>query len=903
MLPPGSGKTAVGLEIARRRGRRTLVLVPHAAVQAQWLAQWAAFAPPHAPRHPVAAGTAVGEGALTVVPYAELAVRHPPAEQDESAPPAGQGDLLVQLDPAVRDVLERAGRGEPWLLVLDECAPSELRGAVASGVREALGRATEVVGLGSTLPADLPAGRRELAGALLGEVDLHVPLAAAVQDGDVAPYQELLLHCAPTAAEQAWLDGEVERTQALVDALLAGRRGSRPLLDWLSRRLGVRPNLPWTAVERSEPELARAGLRLAAAGALPVPQGSWLREEHRVPLDAADWAVVLEGYAADQLTTSRSPDDAALLEEVLTALPSLGRDLSGRHTVPPVDRLCAVSPAKVAAAERVLVAEAAVLGDDLRALVLCAAEDEPAHVLASLRGARADGSALLALELLAAGEAAALRPVLVTQRRVAAPPDVAQELRRSSGVPGLRSVPLSGTALYELASDRPDWGPRVWTPLVTAFLEQGGTRLLVGTTALLGEGWDCPSLSVVVDLGSGPPAAAARAAGRALRIDPSRPGKAADLWTVVCVADGHPAGTADHLRAVARHAAVLAPSPTGEVLAGIGHCDAALREGAAVPRAERAAVDERALQRAGRRDRARDAWQVGAAPHGQEAVSLVVRTARDPGLAGRVVPWSTLRPRGVLTGAGEPVPPADAPAAAPPGSRDPAPARLWPAPLLAAALAGGAGAAVDPLVGLGTGAAAAGAAGALLGGLRARRQSRALRGEQDRPGRALEQLAAAVADALHAVGDVPRGADALVLQPHPDGGTRCRLDVPVGGSAAYADALEELLTPVAEPRWLVARAVVARPADERAARRLSLARAVGRPVDALLTWHAVPAACGAVPARVEAFAAAWEEHVGPARLVRCREPEGRALLDLLRGADPFGTSVHRLHAWGPAPTT
>ena len=37
VLPPGAGKTLVGLETARRRGRTTVVLGPNTAIQTQWL--------------------------------------------------------------------------------------------------------------------------------------------------------------------------------------------------------------------------------------------------------------------------------------------------------------------------------------------------------------------------------------------------------------------------------------------------------------------------------------------------------------------------------------------------------------------------------------------------------------------------------------------------------------------------------------------------------------------------------------------------------------------------------------------------------------------------------------------------------------------------------------------------
>jgi len=45
VLPPGGGKTVLGLEIARRLGRPTVVLGPNTAIQAQWLRQWGDFGP------------------------------------------------------------------------------------------------------------------------------------------------------------------------------------------------------------------------------------------------------------------------------------------------------------------------------------------------------------------------------------------------------------------------------------------------------------------------------------------------------------------------------------------------------------------------------------------------------------------------------------------------------------------------------------------------------------------------------------------------------------------------------------------------------------------------------------------------------------------------------------------
>jgi hypothetical protein len=140
-----------------------------------------------------------------------------------------------------------------------------------------------------------------------------------------------------------------------------------------------------------------------------------------------------------------------------------------------------------------------------------------------------------------------------------------------------------------------------------------------------------------------------------------------------------------------------------------------------------------------------------------------------------------------------------------------------------------------------------------------------------------------------------------VLRRAPDE-VELRLAAPVPQSRLFAECLDELLTPLGEPRWIVSRLVLEAPAAAAAARRLALARAVGRPVDAAVTWHAVPAWLTRTKARVDAFDAAWQRHVGAGRLVLASDEEGSALVELLRGEDPFGVTTRLRTVWAPAAT-
>ena len=162
VMPPGAGKTVVGLEMARRLGRRTMVLTPNTAVQAQWLAQWKGFGGPGAHPRPASTDRALN-APVNVLTYQSLSVWDRTAD-DEDVPDdssaalaemrraALQGepgsDLLALLHPRGRELVRRASSTGPWTLVLDECHHLlETWGALARALARALGDDTWVLGL------------------------------------------------------------------------------------------------------------------------------------------------------------------------------------------------------------------------------------------------------------------------------------------------------------------------------------------------------------------------------------------------------------------------------------------------------------------------------------------------------------------------------------------------------------------------------------------------------------------------------------------------------------------------------------------------------------------------------------------------------------------------------------
>ncbi|POX89317.1 DNA or RNA helicase of superfamily II [Mycobacterium kansasii] len=897
VLPPGAGKTMIGLEAARRVGRRTLVLVPNTAVQAQWAAAWdTRFSPPD-PSAPGCGTDRALTAAMNVLTYQSLAVID--GETDATVRRAilrtrDRQALLGLLHPNGRALIERAASLGPWTLVLDECHHLLATwGALVGALLSVLGPRTALIGLTATPATALTEWQRALHDELFGTADFVVPTPALVKEGGLAPYQELVYLTGPTPEEQAWMATERARFADLMLALVDQQVGSLSLAAWLRTRIVDRSTrdgnqIAWSTFERAEPALAASGLRFAFDGLIPLPDGARLREQHRVTPDAHDWVTVLTDFAVGHLQDSGDPRDAQALTAIKRVLPGLGYRLTSRGVrvaTSPVDRVCALSESKVAATTHILDAEDTALGARLRALVLCDFESMTGALPTSLKGAPVNdlsGSAQLVTAMLAASDTrrgTPLRPLLVTGQTFACPAAIEDDLIAFCAARGalVRTEALQAHPGLRIVRGIGNFGPRIWVTLATEYFMTGRARVLVGTRALLGEGWDCAAVNVTVDLTSATtPGAITQMRGRALRRDPADADKVADNWSVCCISPDHPRGDADYLRLVRKHDAYFAASPQGLIESGVTHCDPRLSPYGPPP--DDAGVTARALQRVAERGRARAWWRIGEPYQGTDVATIRIRSQRSPGIAAPGIPASALVP-------------------SLPGRRSPLrAARAAAAGVSLAGAAGGAafaGTSLGPLAGATTaGAVIATSAGVLV--VAAGAESRRLAHAPN----ALEQLAAAVGDALRAAGGADRGSDALRITVDPDGWIRCELGgVPTEQSQRFTAALDELLAPLTEPRYLIGRKILTPPTG-RVARGLFAARAViGVPLPGAVAWHGVPQWFARRKDRLECLLQSWRQHIGPPRHLRADSPEGQAILELFRGDNPLALTTQLRTTW------
>lgn len=107
----------------------------------------------------------------------------------------------------------------------------------------------------------------------------------------------------------------------------------------------------------------------------------------------------------------------------------------------------------------------------------------------------------------------------------------------------------------------------------------------------------------------------------------------------------------------------------------------------------------------------------------------------------------------------------------------------------------------------------------------------------------LVSMACAVADALHATELTSIGSDGVRVTPDPSGTYRIELvSAKARDSELFADAFDELVSPIGDPRYLIPRYVVAASGAGAAVRLAS-----GADLDNAAVYHAVPAALGGEP--------------------------------------------------------
>jgi len=389
--------------------------------------------------------------------------------------------------------------------------------------------------------------------------------------------------------------------------------------------------------------------------------------------------------------------------------------------------------------------------------------------------------------------------------------------------------------------------------LITSVFERGGITVLVGTKSLLGEGWDAPCINTLV-LASfvGSFVLSNQMRGRSIRVDSAQPQKTANIWHLVCVEPGLFGPGDDYellVRRCSAFAGVNSAAPVvenGTERLGFGHPPFSSDQIAKI----NTQTCRRALDRAGLRQQWQDALDAGSIKQMTDGLKapdaslprgfVLTNTIAALLIQAAYIAVAILEYFGRMLGRVR-------------TSQD-----FWS---FAALLLG-----IAAIVSL---------PWSLIALWRLIRHGT--------PERSIKQIGRAVLEALEYEGSIDQqaGLFRVYADRNGDGTVFCWIGGGTGKEqATFLRALREILSPIDNPRYLLARRKIWKVFRE--------------------DYFAVPDALARKKEVAEVFTQHWKRLVGPVELVCTRTPEGRKVLLRARNhslSAAFQKRAERVSSW------
>ena len=557
---PGAGKTVLGLEVIRRLNKRALIFVPAISLRDQWKERFLdSFIDPE--------NTALKEkwdkdfstdlknpGIITCATY--QALYHLYSEYTESG------------DDGFKKLTEFYRNEGIETICLDEAhhLKREWSKALTDFVTE---MNPKLISLTATPPMDTSNIEWKRYIQLCGDIDIEISIPEMVSKKCLCPHQDYVYICTPDQKEQMQVDAEIERNRTAVQEILADPQlyGELKNLSFLKEPTEnaeilikypdyLRHVIDYMSYIKDKHIVVFEGDRFAAEKAFDL----WDKriKEMVGPLtDVNEWFLPLMQDILENDPDRYSNELKGKLIEKLTAEHMMkNKKVSGQYFRDKMDKILVGTVSKLEALEKIVKEESVSMGNRLRCLVLMdhirkediskVETDQSltdlgvSTVFERLRREEHLGNLEKYLEIETEDNPSAkrvyrLRLGVLTGSVVILPNAVMDTLVSEAGYTG--NVKKLGITGYSILESSGDMGSRI-VSLVTGYFSEGRIEILIGTAALLGEGWDAPSVNtLIIGSTSAMYVKTNQMRGRALRILADDENKVSNIWHLMTYSD------------------------------------------------------------------------------------------------------------------------------------------------------------------------------------------------------------------------------------------------------------------------------------------------------------------------------------------------------------------------------
>ncbi len=537
IAPPGSGKTILGLEVALRLGKPTLILTPTIAIRNQWIQRFCELFLQQDEVPDWISRSIKEPGFLTVSTYQGL---HAACTGEiEAATDADEEDEeeTEAQSTKVAELIKNLKKVKVGTIVVDEA--HHLKNAWWKSLMQ-IKTALEptIVGLTATPPYDVSFQEWQRYLTLNGPIDSEITVPELVVEGDLCPHQDFVYISAPEPIEQDKISTYKNKVHHVFDEL----KSDEIIINFFADKQYFKEpskHLDW--IYANIEEYSSILIYLNASGfTIPKVHLNIIGDNKSiVPEFTPDWAAsILTHYLYYEVEEFEELTDHQ--NSWIKKLKHAG--LSKKHTISfnteeNTRKYLSASLSKLKSIVSIVKHEYQDQGENLRQVVLTD------YIRKEVLEAEEQNSDLIKIGVL---------PIFETIRRA--------DLNIRTGILTGSLVVIHQDALpqFESIANRykvdsvstttypHDDNYRIISPssslkqdivaITTELFETGGIQVLIGTKSLLGEGWDAPSInSLILASYVGSYVLSNQMRGRAIRAKKGDEDKTGNIWHLVCI--------------------------------------------------------------------------------------------------------------------------------------------------------------------------------------------------------------------------------------------------------------------------------------------------------------------------------------------------------------------------------
>lgn len=552
---PGSGKTTLGIELIRRAGKPCLVLSPSIVIRQQWLARVEeAFLSPGIlsadTRDELLSSDIRKPALITAITY--QALHSAMTRQKNSAAEASSDEDMTQVTEETEadsadytdfDILKAIKEMGIGTVCLDEChhLKNEWWKALEDFIQ--LLPDVNIISLTATPPYDSTPAQWERYINLCGAIDEEIIVPELVREGSLCPHQDYVYFNFPTADEEKSVR---KFRQDAMDAMkllmadetfaktVATHAGLNQVAEYEEKFLDIPSYLSSLLIFLNEKKIPFTPKLTKLLGVKQLPKMSVIWME-----------ALLQGFLYDDADSYMC--DNGYREDIIKMLKSHNLIIRNKVcfcTNEALEKMLINSKGKINSISKIVASEFSSQGKELRLLILT--DYIRKEYLRAIGNPAADVTSLGVLpffETLRRQEIDGLKLGILCGSLIVIPCEAEERLfALAKDYPELEdkitvknlSAP-DGTPLpYQEVSI--SGKKHISTSLITKLFEEGYMQVLIGTKALLGEGWDSPCInSLILASFVGSFVLSNQMRGRAIRVMKNNPDKTSNIWHLVCI--------------------------------------------------------------------------------------------------------------------------------------------------------------------------------------------------------------------------------------------------------------------------------------------------------------------------------------------------------------------------------